>query len=285
MSEKSPWIYKFLLMVLPVGVVVGTIVFMVMYFYLEREEEREHAVIASYGMRWDDLDDMVGKFSDRIGPRGVTTETGRHGLKRAASMIEGRLGPQNVGYPVKKGPGISMDGLVWKSLWVDLTGGVEPEKVVFAAVSFAGPGEVADANSISTLMMLASSMAREKPGKTIRFTFLPMDLTPDEQNRWLLQKCLLEGETCAGIIGLQSMQGEPSAGGGDWEVVAPRVVDQRWWAYVSQGEGAPTNNYGSVWVSGSIFSSLAWMDRRKDRLNRTIQEAREIEGWLRQAAK
>ena len=66
-DNSSPRIYKILLMVLPVGVVLGTIIFMFMYFYLEREDEKNHAVIVSHGLRVSDLEDMVGKFTSRIG--------------------------------------------------------------------------------------------------------------------------------------------------------------------------------------------------------------------------
>jgi len=286
MSESQPRIYKFLLMVLPVGVVIGTIVFMFMYFYMEREEERNHSVIASYGLRFDDLEDMVGKFTDRIGVRDHATAEGRRGLKRAASMIEGRLGPQNVGYPVKKGEGVAIDGLLWKSLWVDLRGESSPDEVVLATVSYAGAGEVADANCVSTLMMLASSMARDQPSKTIRFVFLPMDQSPKEQNKWLLARCLAPGETCAGILGLKTMDRKPQAGGSDWEVVAPGEEDQRWWLYLSQDGSMPShdNALASVWVSTSVFSELAWKDRKNDRLYQTLKIAKELESWLRRAA-
>ena len=284
MSEQQPRFYKIMLMILPVGVVVGTIVFMFMYFYMEREDERKHAVIASYGMRLDDLDDMVEKFTDRIGPRTHATEQGRYGLKQAASMIEGRLGPQNVGYPVKKGEGEAIDGLQWKSLWVDLTGAVDPDQVVLAAVSYAGAGEVADGNALSTMMMLASSMAREKPAKTIRFVFLPLNLSPAQQNSWLRDRCVGAGETCIGIVGLKTMDAAPQAGGEDWEVVAPSEKDQLWWRYLSAAGAMPDQEEVGVWISNSVFSSHTWKDRRPDRLQRTLKEAKKIENWLRRAA-
>lgn len=284
MSEQPPRFYKIMLMILPVGVVVGTIVFMFMYFYMEREDERNHAVIASYTMRQGDLDDMVEKFTDRVGPRTHTTEQGRYGLKQAASMIEGRLGPQNVGYPVKKGEGEAFDGLQLKSLWVDLTGTSEPEQVVLAAVSYAGAGEAADGNALSTLMMLASSMAREKPAKTIRFVFLPINQSPEQQNLWLRGHCVGAGETCVGIVGLKTMDAAPQAGGEDWEVVAPSEKDQLWWKYLSAAGAEPDQTDASVWISNSVFSSQTWQDRRSDRLQRTLKEARKIESWLRRAA-
>lgn len=290
MPETQPRIYKFLLMFLPVGVVIGTIVFMVMYFYMEREEKRDHAVIASYGLRLGDLEDMVGKFTDRIGLRDHATPEGRRGLKRAASMIEGRLGPQNVGYPVEKGPGMAIDGLLWKSLWVDLRGENNPDEVVLAAVSYAGAGELADAHCVSTLVMLASSMAREKPAKTIRFVFLPLNQTPEEQNRWLLDRCIGSGETCAGIVSLKTMTARPEAGGGEWEVVAPREIDQRWWKYVSQSGPTPEpasspSASPTVWVSASVFSSQAWEGRKEGQLQQTLEVARKVEKWLRRAAR
>ena len=127
-------------MVLPVGVVLGTIIFMFMYFYLEREDEKNHAVIVSHGLRVSDLEDMVDKFTSRIGEREIETEAGRAGLLRAASMIEGRLGPQNVGYPVRRSEGEAAHGLLWKSLSVEILGEERPQEVIFAAVSYAGAG-------------------------------------------------------------------------------------------------------------------------------------------------
>lgn len=276
-------------MVLPVGVVIGTIVFMFAYFYMEKEEERERSVIASYGLRLTDLDDMVSKFSDRVGERSHTSEPGQKGLRQAASMIEGRLGPQNVGYRVSKGRGMVIDSLIWKSLWVDLRGETSPEDVVMVAVSYAGPGEDADANCLSTVMMLASSMAREKNAKTLRFVFLPLSLSPDEQNRWLVQSCLQEGETCSGIIGLQPMVGPPSAASEEWSVVTSTNRDQEWWQYLHRGEsinpGSAEESPVSVWVTASVYSPEAWQNRRNDRLQRTVQLAAQMEDWLRRAAK
>ena len=77
--DSSPRIYKILLMVLPVGVVLGTIIFMFMYFYLEREDEKNHAVIVSHGLRVSDLEDMVDKFTSRIGLNGKSRRK-REGL-------------------------------------------------------------------------------------------------------------------------------------------------------------------------------------------------------------
>ena len=284
MSDSSPKRYKIILMILPIGVVLGTIVFMYMYFHNERRDEHEHAVIASHGLRVSDLDDMVMKFTDRVGVRDVETEAGRSGLKSAASMIEGRLGPQNVGFPVKKDGGEARHGLLWKSLWVDIRGQKTPERVIVAAVTFAGSAEVADANATSTLMMLASSMARDKPARTIRFVFLPIGQSSEDQNRWLVQHCLAENEICDGIIGIQTMQSEPDLAGETWQVETHSDTDKDWWKFLQQGALRPEGEAHAVWVTHPVFSSQAWVGQRSRRLDKTILLASQITSWLRLAA-
>ena len=286
-ETQAPRIYKVLLMVLPVGVVLGTIIFMFMYFYLEREDEKNHAVIVSHGLRVSDLEDMVDKFTDRIGERDIETEKGRAGLRRAASMIEGRLGPQNVGYPVRKCEGEAAYGRLWKSLAVEILGEKTPEEIVFAAVSYSGAGKVADANAASTLMMLASSMAREKPARTIRFVFLPLEQPVEQQSRWLVERCLQPGESCVGIIGLQTMTKAPETGDPAWQLSSSAPADRAWWAYLAEGKSAAGLSGGrvpSAWLSHPVFSSESWVGKKDQRLMRTLEAAQEIRAWLLMAA-
>lgn len=284
MSSPSPRIYKVLIMILPVGVVIGTIVFMYMYFHNERRDAQNHAVIASHGLRVGDLDDMVEKFTGRIGVRSVDSEQGRRGLTRAAAMIEGRLGPQNVGFPVKKSEGEAAHGRLWKALWVDVRGEKKPESVVFAAVSFSGAGGVADANAVSSMLMLASSMARDKPARTIRFVFLPLDLDAAGQNKWLLGRCLNDGETCAGIVGARTMSGKPGVGGGDWAAETATAADVAWWEFLRGGGGRPEGGAASVWISHPVFSPDTWRGQRGKRLEKTLDVAETLAAWLRRAA-
>lgn len=274
-------------MTLPVGVVIGTIIFMFMYFYMEREDERKRTVIVSHGLRIGDLEDMVDKFTDRIGERDIETEQGRVGLRRAASMIEGRLGRQNVGYLVSKCQGQAAHGLLWKSLSVEIRGEEHPEEVVFAAVSYSGNGGVADANTVSTVMMLAQAMAREKPARTLRFVFLPMDDPADQQNSWLIKRCLQPGESCAGIIGLHMMPDTPAAGTSAWQATTGDPADKSWWDYLS-GKSADGKFSGgrtpAVWLTHPVFSSKTWMDKKGERLERTLDATRELRAWLLKAA-
>ncbi|MGB2403288.1 MAG: hypothetical protein ACPIA7_07735 [Akkermansiaceae bacterium] len=274
-------------MILPVGVVIGTIIFMFMYFYLEREDEKNHAVIASHGLRISDLEDMVEKFTDRIGQRNIRTEQGRAGLRRAASMIEGRLGPQNVGYPVARSKGEAAHGFLWKSLSVEILGQKNPNEVVFAMVSYAGVGVDADANTVSTLIMLASSMAREIPDRTIRFVFTPMDISREEQKQWLMNQCLKAGERCHGIIGIETMSKMPDAADSAWQATTKSPEDVVWWNKLKDDAAEPDSasaGAGVVWLTHPVFSSQTWVNSRGRRLDSTLSVAQDLRRWLVKAS-
>lgn len=285
-EQPAPRIYKVLLMILPVGVVVGTIVFMFMYFYLEREEEKNYSVIVSHGIRVSDLEDMVEKFTNRIGERRIETEAGRDGLRKAASMIAGRLGPQNVGYPITMSEGQAAHGRFWKSLSVEILGEAEPGEILFVAVSYAGAGEDADANAVSTMMMLASSMAREKPSRTIRFVFTPFDDSNQDHDQWLLTRCLMPGERCIGIIGLKTMDAMPSTGDSNWQISTNSAQDLEWWNSLQSEEPVSRSDDAvpAVWLTHTVFSSKTWINQRAQRLESTLDAAQELRKWLVKAS-
>lgn len=286
-DSRPPRIYKIAIMILPIGVVIGTAVFMWMYFANHLKEKNEQNVIVATGIRAGDLRDMVGKLTGLIGERDIGTEQGRAGLARAAAMIEGRLGPQNLGLRVNKGAGDAVDGRLWKSLWVDVRGGGKNNEVVIAAVSFAGAGETADANTVSTLAMLASSLAKEKPARTIRLVFLPVSRPPAQQDQWLLGHCLRSGETCAGILGLHVMHGEPRPGDPGWAVTARRPADQAWWQSVSSANQGTTHagaEVPSVWLTHAVYATGTWKGKPDARVRATVPVARELRAWILKAA-
>ena len=52
-----------------------------------------------------------------------------------------------------------------------------------------------------------------------------------------------------------------------------------------QAGEVPDPSGASVWIFNPVFSPHAWQDGRIERLQRTMKDAREIETWLRRAAK
>lgn len=264
---KPDPIYKFLIMFLPVGVVLGTIIFMVMYFHMEREKENIQPIIVSREMKVTELEGLVEKFTDRIGERDLDTEKGRAGLRRAASMIEGGLGPQNLGLTVTKGKGEAAHGLLWKSLSVEIRGGSNPEEIVLAAVSYSGAGDVADANTVSTMIMLVNSMAREESSKTIRFVFLPLK---EANVDYLKQRALLSlksDEKLAGFIALDTMAN------------MPELLDEGW-VNLSTKASINLSNQNDLILTHSVYSADTWKDDQDGRLASTLKVAKELRSWL-----
>lgn len=273
-SEKPNPIYKILIMVLPVGVVIGTAIFMYMYFYMERKDNEVQSVIVSRDMKVDELSGLVEKFTERIGLRDIDSEKGRKGLQRAASMIEGSLGPQNLGLTVTKAAGEPAHGLLWKGLSVDIRGVSKPDEVVIAAVSYSGAGHVSDANTVSSMMMLINSMAREKPVKTIRFVFLPLLKTVPEQNKLLLTQCIREGEESAGIVGIGVME------------AAPDLAAQGWLS-IQDNKEVDLQNVSAVshlWLTHTVYSPETWASNPSGRFVRSLELAREIRAFLLKSA-
>lgn len=62
--------------------------------------------------------DYLTKMKRQIGPRRVGDAEGQLGLKQAAAMIQGTLGPENLGYEVTIVDQISANGLLWKTIAV-----------------------------------------------------------------------------------------------------------------------------------------------------------------------
>ncbi|MGJ8675906.1 MAG: hypothetical protein ACSHX0_00165 [Akkermansiaceae bacterium] len=274
---RTQRIYKFIIMALPLGCIVGVAVFMTMYYLNKKDEAKEQNVLIAHDMRVGDLEDMVEKFTDRIGVRELDTEAGRKGLQRAASMIEGSLGPQNLGFTVTRSSGEAAHGLLWKNLSVDIRGEKKPDDVVFALVSYAGEGKVADANAVATMMMLVSSMAYEKPARTIRFVFSPLKKPLDEKRGWLLAESLLAGENSVAVLGIDVMATAPDMSTDGWQNVES-MTKANLTATLAQKGQTP------LWLTHSVLSSQAWAGNDNGRFRSTLEAAQEIKAWLLQAA-
>jgi hypothetical protein len=136
-------------------------------------------------------------------------------------------------------------------------------------------------------MMLASSMAREKPSRTIRFVFTPFDDSSNEHDLWLLTQCLKPGESCSGIIGLKAMDEMPSTGDADWQISTNSPQDLAWWNSILSDEVSLKQDNGivpTVWLTHTVFSSKTWVDQRAQRLESTLNPAQELRKWLVKAS-
>jgi hypothetical protein len=119
------------------------------------------------------LEDDVRKLVNLVGERNTTSASAAKNLTRAASMIEGSLGPSNIGYAVKRtsGPG------EWPLLHVRIRGKNADAPGVWVVCAYDSrqgrPGAEANATGVAAMMAAAQALAVETPYRNIHFAFLP----------------------------------------------------------------------------------------------------------------
>lgn len=149
------------------------------YFHREKRQawiESEHfSQTVSVPLVKDDL----RKIIQVIGERNSSSKTAGENLSSAASMIEGFLGPSNVGYTVRQTNG----PLVWPILQVTLRGGnptAPPVWVITSYDSRAGSrGAEANASGLAATLAAAQAIARDQPKVSVHFVFLPHSNDPE----------------------------------------------------------------------------------------------------------
>jgi hypothetical protein len=119
------------------------------------------------------LEDDVRKLVNLVGERNTTSESAAKNLTRAASMIEGALGPSNIGYAVTRTPGPAE----WPLLHVRIRGKNTDEPAVWVVCAYDSRqgrlGAEANATGVAAIMAAAQALAGETPERNIHFAFLP----------------------------------------------------------------------------------------------------------------
>ncbi len=171
-KRRSPWV-MLLLVLLPLWLVASGVGALWYYFYREKKQalvEQERFVQAvSAPLLADDLRKIV----EVIGERHASSETAAASLSRAASMIEGLLGPSNTGYSVRltNGPGR------WPMIQVTLAGKTRDAPAVWVLTSYdsrvGSRGAEANGSGLAATLAAAQALARDKPNCPVHFAFLP----------------------------------------------------------------------------------------------------------------
>ncbi len=158
-----------------------------------------------------ELDDTVWKLGKVLGPRGWDTRAGRANMRRAIALIDGTLSPRNYGYRTKRGGHLERADHPWPTLWADLAGASEPERVVVVNAAY----DRSDA-AVAVVLAVARDLRDEEFGPTIRFVFHPAELylkeTPVKQPSGVLARGEVLGRTLVPELPGES-EGTVSRGG------------------------------------------------------------------------
>ena len=178
-TAKRPRRIGLLLVILPLWLVVSGGV--AMWYFLQRDkklaaaEQQRFSRSVSEAALADDMRKLVGIVGERNG----ASEDAAKNLSRAAAMIEGSLGPSNIGFAVSRAPGPAD----WPLLHVRITGRNPDLPAVWVVCAYdsrpGSPGAEANASGVAALLAAAQALAGETPATSVHFAFLPHGNDPD----------------------------------------------------------------------------------------------------------
>lgn len=167
-ETKGPWVWKAAIVFLPVGLFVSTVI--ALWLKVSKDDGSDMAKLEYLAADFDPkvLRDSASKLGDYVGERSFQGEAEQKGLRQVAALVEGSLGPNNLGYNVQSDEGLTREGRIWKSYWVDSTKGGK-EGTVLLWVNYS---DVSESGSVAALLSVAEWMRGRSFGKKVRIAFL-----------------------------------------------------------------------------------------------------------------
>ena len=176
--KRSKWV-TLLLVLLPLWLVASGAGAVWYYFHRAKTqakvEQQRFAQSVSVPMIADDLKKLV----EIIGERNGSSESAANNLTRAASMIDGLLGPANTGYAIQRETGPAK----WPLIHVTLSGKNPDSPAVWVLTSYdsrpGSPGVEANATGLAATLAATQALAGDTPPVSVHFVFLPHANDPE----------------------------------------------------------------------------------------------------------
>lgn len=175
-NEPSPqrpaWV-GIALTLLPVWLIASAGVAIYLSVTRESKQTAETQQQFTQEMSVERIADDLQKLTGVIGERNLSSESSRQSLSRAASMIEGILGPQNTGYTIDRIAGPAR----WPILRAKLPGKSRNTPALWVLTAYDTPTGSATTPSASSgvaaAIAAAQAMARDELRVEIHFIFIP----------------------------------------------------------------------------------------------------------------
>jgi hypothetical protein len=143
------------------------------YYHREKMHAQEEQERFAQSVSVESIADDLHKIVEVIGERNSSSEKASANLSRTASMVEGLLGPSNMGYVVNKIPGPGR----WPILHVSVKGKDNRAAPVWIISSYDSPqgsaGAQRNATGLVATLAAAQAVAGDTPDAAISFFFLP----------------------------------------------------------------------------------------------------------------
>jgi hypothetical protein len=182
--RSLPWA-KILIVAVPVWLLVSGGVGLYLHFHYQEKERQEQQHAYRKDINAKSLADDFSKISSWVGARHHQTAEARSGLLRMASMIEGSLGVNNIGYEVSKIAGKAHGDFTAPLLLADVLRRKTKEEL-WLIVPYDSPAELtrgqASASAVAVSFAVAQSLVGRSFERNVRFLYVPMAYA-DEQDR------------------------------------------------------------------------------------------------------
>ena len=183
---------KFFVVLVPVWLLVSGGIGLWAHFHFQKKEQQEQKHAYRRSINEVSLLDDFAKITDDIGGRNLAQMNGADSLKRMSSMIEGSLGISNMGYEVKKVPGLEIDGVSLPIFTVDVLRR-ETKQEIWLVVPYDSPADVprgaASASALSVSFAVAQALVGQPIENNVRFLFVPGGYASEDLRIDLLGKC------------------------------------------------------------------------------------------------
>lgn len=233
-KTKQPWVWKAAIMALPLGLIAGIVIAMTLKVSKGPRNDMVAAVYAAGDFSEAGLLDSVSKLEGFLGERSFSGELGQQQMRGTAALIQGTLGPNNLGYSIESEPAVTREGKVWRHFWIE-SESVSGKGDLLIWADYTDPSQSA---SVAALLSLAEWVRGRNFGRQITIAFVA---DPTQINEIVEDGDLIRvrvGAVGHGTRGLTSIEGDPQdlvwngesgeASAADWKLTTS------WEDYLSQ---------------------------------------------------
>lgn len=232
-KNRGPLVWKVVLVVFPALLALS--VGIALYLEISGSVDREVAELEYQAGDFDagSLKDSTVKLRDFIGERDFESEDGQKRMQMAVALVQGTLGPNNLGYEVREGESFRRGGRIWKNYWVDSSSGAERGVVVVCSYSNQQTG-------VAACLSVAEWMRGREFSRAVRVIFLAGDEAVGRMSVGEEAEILVVGELGGGTAGVNFFEREV-AGRRVWQAAPeggsfPRDEEVGWVAFEEQVE-------------------------------------------------
>ncbi|SHJ62283.1 hypothetical protein SAMN02745181_2202 [Rubritalea squalenifaciens DSM 18772] len=237
-NQRSARKYWWLLMLLPIGLAVGTITSLVQHLRKDQIEQEQAAFKVAVELNVQDIGTaMDGALV--IGERNMESELGRKNIRSTRRFIEGVVSPGGTGLQFQKVKSTNIDEKTVYQSYVDITkyqkdkleNKVLPLKqerqVIAVLIELEGEKTRGNAAKLAIIPSVIRSLAEFKPETTLRFILAPARKDLSGHLADTRQQLLGEKETLLALIVLKEKPDATAAEANDWTTLSgdPQLLE------------------------------------------------------------